>query len=166
MKKCCSEDSAMKQEVRRQQVVEIVERFGGRIDSLIMILQDIQQIYRYLPEEALRIVSDKMEVPMSQLYEVATFYRAFSLEPKGRHEIKVCLGTACHLRSGPLILENFERLLGIKYGGTTSDKEFTLETVNCVGACALAPVIIVDSEYLGRSKPSGVKGILKKYSGM
>jgi NADH:ubiquinone oxidoreductase subunit E len=129
-----------------------------------MILQDIQNVYRYLPEDALRIVTDKLDIPFSQLYEVATFYRSFSLEPKGEHEIKVCLGTACHLRGGPLILENFERELGVRSGETTRDMSFTLETVNCVGACALAPLVVVDGEYHGNNNSSSVKKILKKYS--
>jgi NADH-quinone oxidoreductase subunit E len=151
--------------VERGTIIEILDRFDNRVDALIMILQDVQQIYRYLPEEALRIISESLDVPLSQLYEVATFYRSFSLEPRGEHEIRVCLGTACHLRNGPLILESFERELGVRAGGTTADRSFTLETVNCVGACALAPVVIVDSDYHGNSRPSAVKKILDKYRG-
>jgi NADH:ubiquinone oxidoreductase subunit E len=145
-------------------ITEILERYGHRVDALIMILQDIQNIYRYLPEDALRVVTEMLEVPFSQVYEVATFYRSFSLEPRGAHEIRVCLGTACHLRGGPRILENFERELGISAGGTTQDGTFTLETVNCVGACALAPLVLVDTEYFGNNNSSSVKRILKKYS--
>ena len=113
-------------------------------------------------KDALRIVADDLDLPLSQLYEVATFYRSFSLGPRGTHEVKVCLGTACHLRGGPMILENFERELGVKAGQTTSDLEFTLETVNCVGACALAPLVLVDSEYHGGTRPSKIKDILSK----
>ncbi len=151
-------------EVRPEKVAEILESFEHRVDSLIMILQDIQEEYRYLPEDALRIVADDLDLPLSQLYEVATFYRSFSLEPRGTHEVKVCLGTACHLRGGPMILENFERVLGVKAGQTTPDLDFTLETVNCVGACALAPLVLVDSDYHGETRPSKVKDILGKYS--
>ncbi len=165
MKECCSSgpNPSKIKKVEPGKVAEILESFEHRVDSLIMILQDIQEEYRYLPEEALRIVADDLDLPLSQLYEVATFYRSFSLKPRGMHEIKVCLGTACHLRHGPLILESFERELSVERGSTTPDLAFTLETVNCVGACALAPVVIVDSEYYGNSRPSNVKGILKKY---
>jgi NADH-quinone oxidoreductase subunit E len=150
--------------VRIEKITEILDRYGNRVDALIMILQEIQSIYRYLPEEALRIVTEKLEIPFSQVYEVATFYRSFSLDPRGKHEIRVCLGTACHLRGGPRILENFERELGVKAGETTSDRAFTLETINCVGACALAPLVLVDTEYFGNNNSSSVKHILKKYT--
>jgi NADH-quinone oxidoreductase subunit E len=166
MKECCSSglDPSKIKEVQPGKVAEILENFEHRVDSLIMILQDIQEEYRYLPESALRIVSDDLELPLSQLYEVATFYRSFSLEPRGTHEVKVCLGTACHLRGGTMILENLERELGVKAGQTTPDLDFTLETVNCVGACALAPLVLVDSEYHGGTRPSKIKDILSKYS--
>ena len=143
---------------------EIIARHDGRVDSLIMILQDIQNRYRYLPEESIRLVSDALDIPFSQVYEVATFYRSFSLTPRGAHEIKVCLGTACHLRGGPRILENFERELGIRCGETTANAAFTLETVNCVGACALAPLVIVDEDYYGDMRASVVKSILQGYA--
>jgi NADH-quinone oxidoreductase subunit E len=149
--------------VQADAIVEILGKHDNRIDSLIMILQDVQSIYHYLPEEAIRIVSDRLAIPFSQVYEVATFYRSFSLVPRGAHEVRVCLGTACHLRGGPRILENFERELGVPCGGTTPDMAFTLETVNCVGACALAPLVVVDDDYYGNSTASAVKGILRKY---
>ena len=166
MKECCNSgpNPSKIKEVQPDIVAEILENFEHRVDSLIMILQDIQEKYRYLPEDALRIVADDLDLPLSQLYEVATFYRSFSLEPRGTHEVKVCLGTACHLRGGPMILENLERELGVKAGQTTSDMNFTLETVNCVGACALAPLVLVDSEYHGGTRPSKIKDILSKYS--
>lgn len=164
MKECCRDGATADVKVRPEAVKEILERFDHRVDSLIMILQDVQEMYRYLPEEALRIVSKDLGLPLSQLYEVATFYRSFSLEPRGVHEVKVCLGTACHLRGGPVILENLERELGVKAGQTTQDRAFTLETVNCVGACALAPLVLVDSDYHGGTRPSTVKEILSRYS--
>jgi len=164
MKDNCKCGSAVPETVSEEAITEILGRHDSRVDALIMILQDIQSVYRYLPEEALRMVAAKLEIPFSQVYEVATFYRSFSLEPRGEHEIKVCLGTACHLRGGPLILENFERELGIGAGGTTKDQSFTLETVNCVGACALAPLVLVDTFYFGKSNSSSVKNILKKFS--
>jgi len=145
-------------------ITGILGEHDNRIDALIMILQDIQNRYHYLPEEAIRLVSERLEIPFSQVYEVATFYRSFSLVPRGDHEIKVCLGTACHLRGAPRILENFERELGVRCGETTKDMSFTLETVNCVGACALAPLVIVDEEYYGNTKASSVKEIVRGYS--
>ncbi len=164
MKDNCKCETTVPETVSQDTIAEILGRHDNRVDALIMILQDVQNVYRYLPEEALRIVTEKLEIPFSQVYEVATFYRSFSLEPRGEHEIKVCLGTACHLRGGPLILENFERELGVPSGGTTDDQSFTLETVNCVGACALAPLVVVDNEYFGNNNSSSVKKILKKFS--
>ena len=150
--------------VNPEVIAGILAEHDNRVDALIMILQDIQNTYRYLPEEAIRLVSERLGSPFSQVYEVATFYRSFSLEPRGEHEIKVCLGTACHLRGGPRILENFERELGVCCGETTKDMSFTLETVNCVGACALAPLVIVDEEYYGNAKASSVKEIIQGHS--
>ena len=150
--------------VQLDSIIEILGKHDDRVDALIMILQDVQNIYHYLPEEAIRVVSDRLGIPFSQVYEVATFYRSFSLVPRGAHEIRVCLGTACHLRGGPRILENFERELCIHRGDTTPDMGFTLETVNCVGACALAPLVVVDNDYYGNSTASAVKGIVRKYS--
>lgn len=163
MKSNCNCEKVVPEAVREETITEILDRHDNRVDALIMILQDIQNVYRYLPEDAMRIVTDKLDIPFSQVYEVATFYRSFSLEPRGEHEIRVCLGTACHLRGAPLILENFERELGITAGETTGDQSFTLETVNCVGACALAPLVVVDTEYYGNNNSSSVKKILKKY---
>jgi NADH-quinone oxidoreductase subunit E len=150
--------------VNPEVIDEILAEHDNRVDALIMILQDIQNAYRYLPEDAIRHVSGRLGIPFSQVFEVATFYRSFSLVPRGEHEIKVCLGTACHLRGGPRILENFERELGVCCGETTKDMSFTLETVNCVGACALAPLVIVDDEYFGNAKASSVKDILRGYA--
>ena len=126
---------------------DILERYPGRQEYLIFLLQDIQSAYNYVSPEAMTLVSDHVGVPLTQAYAVATFYQSFSLEPKGEHEIRVCLGTACHLKGGPRIVEEAERRLGIKAGQTTKDLKFTLETVNCLGACALAPVAVVNEEY-------------------
>lgn len=164
MNESCKCGTGVPETVDREEIIGILAAHDNRVDALIMILQDIQNVYRYLPEEAMRIVTEELDIPFSQVYEVATFYRSFSLEPRGEHEIKVCLGTACHLKGGPLILANFERELGVPAGSTTEDKVFTLETVNCVGACALAPLVVVDTEYFGNNNSSSVKRILKKYS--
>jgi NADH-quinone oxidoreductase subunit E len=131
---------------------------------LVAILQDIQAEYNYLPREALEEASKGLCVPLSQVYSVATFFKALSLEPRGRHLINVCLGTACHVRGAVKVLEAMERELAIGSGETTKDLRFTLETVNCVGACALGPVVIVDGEYHGQMKADKVKDVLADYA--
>jgi NADH:ubiquinone oxidoreductase subunit E len=130
--------------------------------GLIASLQEIQARYGYLPEDALRQLSKETGKSLTDIYGVATFYRSFSLKPRGKHLVSVCLGTACHVRGGPKIAEAFERALEVKAGETTKDREFTLETVNCVGACALSPIVVTDGRYNPRTKISSVKTILKK----
>lgn len=141
----------------------IIAGYQGKTSGLTTILQDIQDEYNYLPPQAMEHVAEKMELPLSQVLHVATFYKAFSLEPRGEHLITVCLGTACHVRGGARLVEQVERLLKIRAGGTTPDLQFTLETVNCVGSCALGPVMIVDGEYYGKMASSKVERVLKKY---
>lgn len=145
-----------------EKVGEIIEKYSGTKDSLIMIMQDIQDEYRYLPEEALRYVSEQMDISLAQIYAVATFYKAFSLEPKGEHTICVCTGTACHVRGADRILDRLERELHVKQGGTTLDKKYTLETVRCVGACSLAPIVIKDSATHGRLNQDKAAKLIKK----
>jgi NADH-quinone oxidoreductase subunit E len=147
-----------------EKVEAILAGFNHDKGMLVSILQDIQAEYHYLPREALERVSNSLLVPLSQVYSVATFFKAFSLEPRGRHLINVCLGTACHVRGAVRVLEGMERELGISAGETTKDQKFTLETVNCVGACALGPVVIVDGEYHGQMKSEKAKEVLAKYS--
>jgi len=118
-------------------------------DSLISILEEIQTQYRYLPQDAMILVSERLGVSLSQVYSVATFYHAFSLERRGRHEICVCMGTACHVRGARRVLSRLEESLGIKPGETTSDWNYSLDTVYCLGACALGPIVVVDGEYSG-----------------
>lgn len=130
--------------------------------AIIAILQDIQDEVNYLPEDALRYVAKALEIPLSKVCSLATFYRAFSLKPRGRHVIHVCLGTACHVRGAVRILEALERNLGIQSGQTDENLQFTLETVNCLGACALGPVVVVDGEYHGQMTPAKVESLLKK----
>lgn len=141
----------------------IIDSYQGKTSGLTTILQDIQDEYNYLPPQAVERVAEKMGLPLSQVLHVATFYKAFSLEPRGEHLITVCLGTACHVRGGARLVEQVERLLKIRAGGTTPDLQFTLETVNCVGSCALGPVMIVDGEYYGKMVSSKVERVLKKY---
>ena len=119
------------------EIQTIIEKYNGDKGQLVSILQDIQDEFRYLPKETLDKVSQSLDIPLSQIYSVVTFFRAFSLEPRGRHMIRVCLGTACHVRGATRILDCMARDLDIEPGGTTEDLEFTLETVNCLGCCAL-----------------------------
>lgn len=128
---------------------------------LVSILQDVQAEFNYLPQDALVAVSRGLSVPLSQVYSIATFFKAFSLKEKGRHSVHVCLGTACHVRGAVRILDRFEDDLGIKNGETTADLKYTLETVNCVGACALGPIVVVDGEYAGQMNVDKVKPLLE-----
>jgi NADH-quinone oxidoreductase subunit E len=130
--------------------------------AIIAVLQDMQEKVNYLPEGALRYVAEQLDIPVSKVYSLATFYRAFSLEPRGRHQIYVCTGTACHVRGSVKVLDTLERELGIRAGETDEQLEFTLETVNCLGACALGPVVVVDGEYYGEMNPAKVSRLLKK----
>jgi len=147
----------------QQRVELILDRHQHDRGWLVSVLQDIQVEYNYLPKEALVQVSQGLDVALSQVYSVATFFRAFSLKPRGRHIINVCLGTACHDRGAVRILEEMERKLGINPGETTEDLKYTLETVNCVGACALGPIVIIDGKYSGQMKSNKVKPLLESY---
>lgn len=146
-----------------QTVDKIVADYNTSRDSLISMLQDVQAQFHYLPEEAIRHISDRLHLPLIQVYGVATFFRAFSLKPRGEHIVSVCLGTACHVRGAPAVLDELERQLGITPGDTSEDMQFTLETVNCLGACALGPIVVIDGSYYSQMSPAKVKGILKKY---
>ena len=141
---------------------QIVESHQNDQGGLISILEEIQARFSYLPEEALKIVAQKTGRSLVDIYGVATFYRSFSLKPRGKHLISVCLGTACHVRGGPGVADEFKRQLGIKAGETTPDKEITLETVNCLGACALGPVVVVDGHYFPNTSSRDVKEIIHK----
>jgi len=145
-----------------EHIVRIVEKHSEDRGGLISTLEDIQSKYGYLPEDTLRIVAKRTGWSLVDLFGVATFYRSFSLKPKGRHLISVCLGTACHVRGAPIIAGEFERKLKISAGETTSDNEFTLETVNCLGACALGPMVVVDGHYFSNVNTRKVKQILKR----
>jgi len=141
----------------------IIAKHEARKRALIAILQEIQAEYNYLPQDALKLVSHSLGIPLIDVVGVATFYRAFSLKPRGKHVATVCLGTACHVRGGPKILQEFERILNIQAGETTADGEFTLETVNCLGCCAIGPVVVVDGDYHAQTSIRKVASILKKY---
>ena len=141
---------------------QIVKKHKGDKSALIAALQDIQEAFNYLPKEALIAVGDAMGIPASRVYEVATFYNAFSLNPRGEHIVKICVGTACHVRGASAILDKFERTLFIKPGETNQDQKFSLELVNCVGACALGPVVVIDTEYHGQMTMAKVDKIIGK----
>lgn len=149
--------------VETQKVKFFAEKYGKQKKALISILQDIQEEYNYLPQEALRLVSETLDIPLIDIIGVATFYRSFSLEPRGEHQVTVCIGTACHVRGGAKILDEFERKLDVESGQTTEDGQFTLETVACLGCCAIGPVVVVDGDYHAQTSLRKVESILKKY---
>jgi NADH-quinone oxidoreductase subunit E len=142
----------------------IIKKYDGKKEFLICILQDIQNIFEYLPRNALVHVSEKLDIPLIQVYGVATFFKAFSLTPRGGHTCTVCLGTACHVRGAEKVLDKVKRSLDIEVGETTKDMQFSLKTVNCLGACALGPMMVVDEDYHGHMTQNKVDEILKKYS--
>ena len=148
--------------MRADHVETLLETEDGSHDGLIALLERVQATYGYLPEEALREIALKTGKSLIDVYGVATFYRTFSLRPRGRHLVSVCQGTACHVQGGPRIAQEFEQYLGIAAGQTTDDREFTLEAVNCLGACALGPVVVVDGHYFSKVQPSAVKEIIAK----
>lgn len=141
----------------------IIERYEGKESAILAILQDIQAKEKYLPKETLEYVGGRLHIPINKIYRLATFYRAFSLTPRGRHEIHVCLGTACHVRGAQRIVDQITMKLGIRSGETTRDRNFTLGTVNCLGVCASGPILAVDGEYFGGMSSIKVEGVLKKF---
>ncbi len=143
----------------------IAERYGGQKRAVIQILQDLQERFRWLAPETLAAAARELGVPLAHVYSVATFYRSFSLEPRGQHICTVCMGTACHVRGGAAILEHFERKLGIRAGETSPGREYTLERVNCLGACALAPLAVVDGRYHGQMTETKANQILEILTG-
>jgi NADH:ubiquinone oxidoreductase subunit E len=149
--------------INARDLTNIVDKYHGEKSSLISVLQDVQQKYNWLPPEALKVISEKLCIPLIDVYSVATFYRAFSLTPRGKHVVTVCLGTACHVRGAPTVLDRMKSKLKIEPDSTTPDQQFTLETVNCLGACALAPIVVVDGKYYGQSTVQKVDQIVEKY---
>jgi NADH-quinone oxidoreductase subunit E len=146
-----------------ESVRKVIERHGYQKASLIGILQDIQAEMNYLPRKALVQVSRSLDIPLTNIYEVVTFYKAFSLDPRGKHTIQVCLGTACHVRGGARVLDYLENRLEVKSGETTKDLIFTLESVNCLGVCALGPMMVIDKKYYGKINTHKIESILEKY---
>jgi len=145
-------------------VCGIIERFGHKQTMLIPILQAVQEEYRYLPEEVLNFIAATLDLPAARVFGAATFYAHFALKPKGRFVVRVCDGTACHVKDSEPILHQLRKSLGLAKGQhTTDDMEFTVETVSCLGACGLAPVVLVGDKTYGRVAPDDVKNILKEY---
>ncbi|RLE12640.1 NADH-quinone oxidoreductase subunit NuoE [Candidatus Aerophobetes bacterium] len=145
-------------------VDRVIDRYEGDKANLISILQDVQREYNWLPQDVLTYIAQKLNLPLIDVFEVATFYKSFSLKPRGRHLITVCLGTACHVRGGQRVLEEIERRINVKPGETSEDKQFTLETVNCLGCCAIGPIVVIDGEYYGQMNTRKVASLLEKYS--
>lgn len=146
-------------------ISDILEEYDNDKKNTLAMLQDIQRKYNYIPREAMDTLSGQLEVPLSKLYGIATFYKALSLNPRGRNIIRVCDGTACHIRSSQLLIDEIEALLGIKPGETSKDGEFTLETVNCLGSCAIAPVMVINEVYYGKVTFAKLRDILSKCGG-
>lgn len=147
-----------------EKINNIINNYVASKENLLAILQDIQEQYRYLPQDILRYVAAKLDVPVSQSYNIATFFSAFSLTPKGENVINICMGTACHIKGAPLLMEALERELGIKNGETTSDLKFTLQSVRCLGCCALAPVLTVNGKAYGKLTTNKIASILRVYA--
>ncbi len=144
-------------------VESLIDSYVDKKEQLISLLQDIQSEYNYIPQDVLIKISQKLDIPLSQVFSVATFFQAFSLKPRGRHTITVCLGTACHVKGGQRLVDKMERDFGLKPGKTTEDERFTLETANCLGCCALGPVVVVDGKYESQVNPEKLDKILKNY---
>jgi len=144
-------------------VESLIDSYTDRKEQLIALLQDVQAEFNYIPQDIIIKISQKLDIPLSQVFSVATFFKAFSLKPRGRHTITVCLGTACHVKGGQRLVDKLERDYHLLPGETTEDEKFTLETVNCLGCCAMGPVVVVDDKYEGQVTPDKLDKILKKY---
>jgi len=141
----------------------LIDSYITKKEQLISLLQDIQAEFNYIPQDIIIRISQKLEIPLSQVFSVATFFKAFSLKPRGRHVITVCLGTACHVRGGQRLVDKMERTYDLRPGETSPDERFTLETANCLGCCALGPVVVVDGKYESQVTPDKLDKILKNY---
>lgn len=147
-----------------KELQDVFSRFSGEKKELIPLLQDVQDVYGYLPKEAMKAVARFVSVSESQVYGVATFYAQFYFTRQGKHKVKICYGTACHVKGATRVLETFERQLGIDCGSTTEDYQYSMERVACVGSCALAPVVVADESVYGQVEPARAKEILENHS--
>lgn len=150
-------------QLQAEQLTEIINRLKSEKGCLMHILQEAQAIYAYLPIEVQSMIAEQLNISLSEVYGVATFYSQFSLKPKGKHRVSVCLGTACYVKGADKILAEMEKQLGIKCGECTEDGNFSIDSCRCVGACGLAPVVTIDEDVYGKLTPDMVKGILEKY---
>ncbi len=150
---------------RENEYRKLIENYEGKAEHLLAIMQDVQKQYNYLPRLAIQLISDYVGTPVSRVYAMASFYKAFSLVPKGRYVFRVCDGTACHIKNSETLLDRLYQQLGIKAGETTADGMYSVETVNCLGACALAPVMVVNGKVHGKVSPGEVERIVKEYGG-
>jgi NADH:ubiquinone oxidoreductase subunit E len=144
-------------------VESLIDSYVDKKEQLISLLQDIQAEFNYIPQDVIIKISQKLDIPLSQVFSVATFFQAFSLKPRGRHTVTVCLGTACHVKGGQRLVDKMERDYNLRPGETTEDERFTLETANCLGCCALGPVVVVDGKYESQVNPEKLDKVLKKY---
>ena len=149
--------------MNKEKIERIIDNHNCEAGSLIQILLDIQNEFHWLSAEAIALVGEKLKIPASRIQHTATFYKAFSLVPKGRHEINVCMGTACHVRGAPRVLEVVQQITGILPGETDAEMKFSLDTVNCLGCCALGPVMEIDEQHLGKLVPAKTAALLKNY---
>ncbi len=154
----------MAETIDMKRLDEILQKYRGEEGALIPILQEVQEIHGYLSEEVLNHLGRRLHVPMSRIFGVVTFYAQFYTTPRGRHTVRVCRGTACHVRGGKHILKAVQQNLGVGESETTPDFKFTFETVACLGACALSPVLLVDKNYYGKLTPAKVEQVLKQYA--
>lgn len=150
-------------EEQKEQLLKVIAAHKGQKGALMPVLQQAQEIYGYLPEEVQQIISDEMQIPMSKIFGVVTFYSFYSLQPKGKYKISVCLGTACYVKGSGQVYDKLQQILGIAGGECTPDGKFSLEACRCVGACGLAPVMMINDDVHGRLTPDIVEGILAKY---
>ena len=141
----------------------VIDSYADKKEQLVSLLHDIQAEFNYLPHDVLVKASERLGIPLSRVFSVATFFRSFSLQPRGRHTVMVCLGTACHVKRGQRLVDIFEQEYGVKPGETTRDQRFTLETVNCLGCCALGPVMVIDGKYHSRMNAEKLAEELEKY---
>ena len=160
---CCCGCGAESEEVLQERIRTLAREYRGKEGSLIQVLHMAQTIYGYLPIEVQKIVADELEIPLSQVSGVVTFYSFFSTQPRGKHTIRVCLGTACYVRGGKKIVERLQELLDVKVGDTTADRKFTLEVARCIGACGLAPAMSIDDTVYKQVKPERLEAILAQY---
>jgi NADH:ubiquinone oxidoreductase subunit E len=158
---------ALQQEFSQQQITKldaIIAQYKGKPGNLIQVLEEAQRILEYLPASAQQYIALQLNIPVSKVFGVVTFYSFFTMKPRGRNVIRVCLGTACYVRGGKVLAESIQKMFGLSEGDTTDDRRFTYESVRCLGACGLGPVVVVNEDVHGRVKPSKVKELLEQYA--